>query len=350
MAAIEIKPILIILPDSHIENTTKKVLSDNPKIARWCQVCVADSVAAIPLAKNAVRQGAKAIVSRGGTAILLREIFQRIQVVEIKPNIPLIILRYFDLVRKYGEGNVLLLASRSFLPSMLEQEDLAKHGYKLQVFEDYSSEPNIKKNEYCLGMQDLTTYLKDCIKRTQSSIFVLGDASACTVADELGIANEIIPSSESEILTAIQEAISSIRKVFIGQAMTLPEVEIVIEKAVKPVLLEFGFEVLTQMDRYRPGVITKEILEELEVSSLIIIDVTGERQNCYYEIGYAKGLNKPVLMTAKAGTKLHFDIVSDRCLFWKSWEELDTKLRHAFVEMGYKEFKVQKSSESSLKD
>lgn len=337
MSSKEIKPIWLILPDPQVENMTKKVLSDNPDLVEWCEVCVADSVTAVPVAKHAVSKGAKAIISRGGTASLLRDTLPHFTIVEIEPNIPLIVLRYFDLVRKYGEENVLLLAAKAFLPSDAQLDDLTKHGYNIQIFKESFPDRKLGIDTYCLSLNDLAIVLKNHMKKMQSPIFVFGDASASTVATELGIPNEIIQSNENEILAAIKNALRLITKVFIGQAMVLPEVEIAVEKAIKPVMNEFGFEVLAQVDRYRPETINVNILEKIRMSSLIIIDVSGERPNCYFEIGYGKGLNKPVIITAKDGTKLHFDIAGDRCLFWKSWEELDAKLRHALVEIGYKE-------------
>lgn len=329
------KPIWLILPDPQIEAIANSALTDHTELDRWCHICVADSVAAVPIAKHAVSRGAKAIISRGGTASLLRDIFPCTPIIDIEPNIPLITLRYFDLVKEYGQGNVFLFAAKAFLPSETQREDLKEYGYNIQLFKETYSNSNVESDAYCLSVNDLAPFLKARIGDVQSPIFVLGDASACAIAKEMGIPNEIIQSSKNEILEAIQNSLSLIRKVFVGQAMTLPEVEVAIEKAIKPVLQEFGFEVLTQIDRYGPGTINADMLEEMKASNLIIIDITGERPNCYFEIGYGKGLNKPVIITAKDGTKLHFDIAGERCLLWKSWEDLDAKLRRALAEMGY---------------
>jgi hypothetical protein len=56
-----------------------------------------------------------------------------------------------------------------------------------------------------------------------------------------------------------------------------------------------------------------------------VFDLTYERPNVYYELGYAHGVgNEPldILLIAKYGTKVHFDISPYRIQFYKSTEHL----------------------------
>ena len=59
------------------------------------------------------------------------------------------------------------------------------------------------------------------------------------------------------------------------------------------------------------------IFESLHFSSLAIVDVTGERPNCFIELGYALGTGNRVLVTAEEGTPLPFDQTMIPCHFWK---------------------------------
>ena len=59
------------------------------------------------------------------------------------------------------------------------------------------------------------------------------------------------------------------------------------------------------------------IFESLHFSSMAIVDVTGERPNCFIELGYALGTQNRVLVTAEEGTKLPFDQEMIPCHFWK---------------------------------
>lgn len=59
-----------------------------------------------------------------------------------------------------------------------------------------------------------------------------------------------------------------------------------------------------------------EIFKEINKSSIIIVDLSNLRPNCFMEMGYAFGLNKKVLLTAKKGTQIPFDSNAIPCHFW----------------------------------
>jgi len=72
------------------------------------------------------------------------------------------------------------------------------------------------------------------------------------------------------------------------------------------------------------------IFENLHFSSAVIVDVTGERPNCFIELGYALRGNR-VLVTAEEGTKLPFDQEMIPCHFWKPGDSLAER-KKALVE------------------
>ena len=87
------------------------------------------------------------------------------------------------------------------------------------------------------------------------------------------------------------------------------------------------FEIGT--DASREPFLNVEIFETLYVSSLVITDLTGLRQNCLLELGYALGLGKRAILTAREGTKLPFDSAAIPCHFW-SEKQSDEKRRMEF--------------------
>jgi nucleoside 2-deoxyribosyltransferase len=62
--------------------------------------------------------------------------------------------------------------------------------------------------------------------------------------------------------------------------------------------------------------ITKEIMEFLEKSDLVIINLTGLNPNVMYEFGYRCAIKKPFICVAKEGTKLPFDTQDIRTIFY----------------------------------
>lgn len=108
------------------------------------------------------------------------------------------------------------------------------------------------------------------------------------------------------------------------------EVEKFFRNIVEPVVKNAGYERFeVGTDASREPFLNVEIFETLYISSLIIADLTGLRQNCFMELGYALGLSKRVVLTAKEGTKLPFDSAAIPCHFW-SEKQSDEKRRREF--------------------
>lgn len=67
------------------------------------------------------------------------------------------------------------------------------------------------------------------------------------------------------------------------------------------------------------GFILREITKYIERAEFIIFDLTHERPNVYYELGYAHGVGNEaydILLLAKEGTNLHFDIAPLRVNYY----------------------------------
>ena len=76
--------------------------------------------------------------------------------------------------------------------------------------------------------------------------------------------------------------------------------------------------------------IIDEIKELIEESEFLIIDLTLENPNVYYELGYADGAGnegKDILLIAKKGCDLKFDIRQRRVNFYDDAYDLQEKLK-----------------------
>ena len=95
-------------------------------------------------------------------------------------------------------------------------------------------------------------------------------------------------------------------------------VESFFRDVVDPVVQEAGLSrVEIGTDKSEHAFMNVAIFESLHFSSMAIVDVTGERPNCFIELGYGLGTQNRVLVTAEEGTKLPFDQEMIPCHFWK---------------------------------
>jgi hypothetical protein len=74
------------------------------------------------------------------------------------------------------------------------------------------------------------------------------------------------------------------------------------------------------------GDILARIKSRIETANLIIADLTGGNANVYLEVGYAWGKERPTLLLAKKGDKLHFEVRGQRCIIYKNIAELKKQL------------------------
>jgi nucleoside 2-deoxyribosyltransferase len=68
--------------------------------------------------------------------------------------------------------------------------------------------------------------------------------------------------------------------------------------------------------------ILPDILERIGRAGFTIVDLTDLRPNVFYELGYADGLGKKVIVTAKEGTELPFDVKDIPTIFWSGQTQL----------------------------
>ena len=72
--------------------------------------------------------------------------------------------------------------------------------------------------------------------------------------------------------------------------------------------------------------LSKEIMDQIDRSHIVIADLTMNSNNVYLELGYAMGIGKRVILTARRGTRPASNIRSWKMLFYENAIELEDKL------------------------
>lgn len=109
------------------------------------------------------------------------------------------------------------------------------------------------------------------------------------------------------------------------------------ENVLIPVLdnLGYGLEVAHTIDS--PGSINDQIFERIVNSELVIVNLTGLNPNVMYELAVRHSFGKPCVMICESDTKLPFDLLAERTIFFEdtikgSGElkiELESKIKSA---------------------
>jgi hypothetical protein len=96
--------------------------------------------------------------------------------------------------------------------------------------------------------------------------------------------------------------------------------------------------------------ITDRILESIAKAEFVIVDLTKERPNVFFEAGFAHGIGKIPIYLARHGTPIHFDLKDYPIIDFRNMRELKDKLKKRFVALSKQPKETDLSSPSKSYD
>jgi len=117
------------------------------------------------------------------------------------------------------------------------------------------------------------------------------------------------------------------KKVFVAMSYS-DGLKDLFEKAIKPACDECGLNAIKIGLVQHNEKICDKIISEIKNSRLLIADFTNQRQNVYFEAGFALGLGIRVIWACSEEDKdnLHFDTRQYNHIFWKNFKDLQMQL------------------------
>jgi len=152
-----------------------------------------------------------------------------------------------------------------------------------------------------------------------SSVFSNTEGAAlATIATRGGtVPHADISKGLAELIAKLAQPTAFFVRLVNSSHAKFKSVELFFRDVVDPIVAEAGLtRVEIGTDASEHAFMNVAIFDSLHFSSMAIVDVTGERPNCFIELGYGLGTQNRVLVTAEEGTPLPFDQQMIPCHFW----------------------------------
>ncbi len=109
------------------------------------------------------------------------------------------------------------------------------------------------------------------------------------------------------------------KQVFIAMSFDEKDMLYKYRSVVKEVCSQMGYDAYVISDFHHNDDIVDKILSEIKRSNFLIVDLTGQKQNAYFEAGYGMAQNKPVILTCRSNEikKVSFNLNHFNILLWK---------------------------------
>ena len=94
-----------------------------------------------------------------------------------------------------------------------------------------------------------------------------------------------------------------------------------------------GWDVfLPRYDRQNPSFDLSNIIDEVADCAVVFADLTGERPSCYFELGVAETLSKPIVIAAEIETDIHQTSYRDKVNFFAGLDQFQILVSATMLE------------------
>jgi hypothetical protein len=170
---------------------------------------------------------------------------------------------------------------------------------------------------------------REALKDPSLFLTVRSDESGPELLDRCGARAMAVPISQ--VTAAVLRLVDALvpPKAFYVRLLNkdLPDygpVEQFFREVVDPIVEELGLEVLQMgIGVNEFAWMNQAIFDSLHHSHVAVVDLTGLRNNCFMELGYALGRPQRVILTARKGTSLPFDSIALETYLWDPARPLD---------------------------
>jgi hypothetical protein len=175
---------------------------------------------------------------------------------------------------------------------------------------------------------DIFDDLPDTLEKIKITGLSQDDLQVLTKSQSVLTTDRAIQQYAESVVSLAEKAALS-REVFV--IMSFEETDDLedYKAAVEDVCKKAGFQAIRTDSR--PAANTHQIIDavhnHIQTCGFVIADLTNQRPNVYYEVGYAKGLDKKLILTSKKSTPVHFDLYGYNRVEWTGSENLKKQLK-----------------------
>lgn len=226
---------------------------------------------------------------------------------------------------------------RPAVPEPIDQADVlillggygaASGTYTAANWARQTSTPILPVATFDMATGDIFDDLPDTLEKTKITGLSSDDLQLLTKSKAVLTTGEAIQQYAAQIVSLAEKAALS-RDVFLIMSFEESDELDDYKAAVEQVCKEAGFEAVRTDSR--PASNTHQIIDaihdHIQTCGFVIADLTNERPNVYYEIGYAMGFEKKLILTSKEDVSVHFDLHGYTRIEWKGSENLKKQLK-----------------------